>query len=199
VPVSPSIGRRDPGHEREQLAKGRAAADQSLRLRLVVGVLDRLHALDIAREGAGRIEERRELDVDVMLAARAVVQVQHALALARQARARQRAGLAGLVARLAVAVRDLVAGAADEFGVSAMQLAVGGVGGDDAVLRIAQDMRLGQAVEKTGEIGWRWLHRRPWKVMALPFCPNPDSSWQTEGAADLHQQPCASRILLASY
>ena len=70
-----------------------------------------------------------------------MVQVQHAFALARLQALAERTGLAGLVARHRVVMRDLVAAAADDV-VGSGALPVRGVGGEDAVLAVEDDIGL---------------------------------------------------------
>jgi len=77
-----------------------------------------------------------------------VVQVQHTLALARLARARQRAAFAGLVAGHGGVVRDLVAGAPDDDFLAPEGAPVRVVRREDSVLGVAEDEGLGQRLEE---------------------------------------------------
>lgn len=77
----------------------------------------------------------------------------HALPLAGFEAAGQRAGFAGLVAGHRVTVGDLEALAADELVPGAAVGPIGGVGGQDAVVAVAQDVRLGQGLKEGDEFG----------------------------------------------
>ena len=112
----------------------------------------RLHALDEPGGGARGVAHRHQLDADVGLALRRVVQVQHALALAAAAR-RASGQLAGLVGarRCGATPRSRCARAPRR---ARRELrAVGRVRRDDAVARVEQDVRLGRALEVGGELG----------------------------------------------
>ncbi|MCY1536443.1 hypothetical protein D9M68_719020 [compost metagenome] len=138
-------------HQCEHALEGLGATDQPLSRGLALRHPQRLHLLHIKRELTIRPGQGRELDVHVFLALRRVVQVQHTLALARGARLRQWAGLARLVAGHGEMVRDLVAATPDHAALRAVLAPVGRVGRQDAVARVEQDVRLGQAFEKGSE------------------------------------------------
>jgi hypothetical protein len=87
----------------------------------------------------------------MLLAARRVVQVQHALRRTGFEALLERAGLAGLVAGHAEVMRDLVAGPAGDRALIAELAKVGGVGGDDPVIEVHHDTWLGQAVEERNQ------------------------------------------------
>jgi hypothetical protein len=84
-------------------------------------------------------------------------------------------------------VRDLVAGAPHDAAPGAELLPVGGVGRQDAVLRVEQDVRLGQSLQVGGEFGQqlhgRWLGLAPGGVskmaVILPIMAN---FWQNVGS-----------------
>lgn len=76
------IGWGDPHHQGQHLAKGWTTPDQTLCLWLQVSMLHGLHFLDVARHLSTGIQQGSQLDIDVALPARGVVQVQYALALA---------------------------------------------------------------------------------------------------------------------
>ena len=71
-----------------------------------------------------------------------MVQVQHAFALARLARTRQRAAFTCLITWHAEVMGYLVAGAPDHRGARAELATVGRIGGEDAVLAVEQDVLL---------------------------------------------------------
>ncbi len=98
------LGRRHPCHQTEHVHKRRAAADQPLRGGLTLCHPQGFHFFHIKALLATGIEQRCEFNVDVFLAFGRVVQVQHAFALARFTRTRQRAGLTGLITRHAETV-----------------------------------------------------------------------------------------------
>ena len=116
----------------------------------------RLHLLDEVAQLAAGIADGRQFDLHVFLALRRMVQVQHALALAGLQRLRQRAGFTGLVAGYIGAVRGFVAALADDGGAVAIDALVGGIGSADAVGAVADDVRLGQAVE----VGQHFMRQR---------------------------------------
>ena len=141
-------GRRHAGDQRQHLLKGRSTANQLLRDRRLHGGAQQRHLFDKKSLFALGIAERRQLDVHVLLALWRVVQVQHALTLARLPGAGQRAGFTCLVTGLVKVVRHLVAGAAQHAAFGAELPLVGRIGCQDAVLRIEQDVRLGHALKK---------------------------------------------------
>jgi hypothetical protein len=92
--------------------------------------------------------------------------------VARFAGAQQRAGFTGLVTRHAEAVRHLITSAPDHTSVRAELAPVGRVGGQDAVLGVKQDMRLGQAFHKGHEFG-QGFHGALFSDEAHAYCmPN---------------------------
>jgi hypothetical protein len=193
-PIRPAaarwLRRADARHQFQHLLEGRRAADQALRRGLALRHAQRLHLLDEPGLLARGVAQRHEFDVDVGLALRRVVQVQHALALARFARARQRAALAGLVAGHAEVVRDLVAGAPHHRGLRAELAPVGRVGRHDAVLPVEQDVRLGQAFQVGHQLGQHGSRGAPIRSCRLarsardrsPFRAGP-ATWRWSGSA----------------
>jgi hypothetical protein len=118
----------------------------------------------------------------------------HALPLAGHQAAGQRAGFAGLVAGHRVAVGDLEALAPDEIGPGAAVGPVGGVGGQDAVAAVAQDVRLGQGLEEGDELG-QGLGVAVMAVRFLPVCLPDAATAGTRGqtaAADCRLRQNAS-------
>jgi hypothetical protein len=114
---------------------------------------------------------------------RRVVQVQHTLALARFTRARQRAALARLVAGHAEVVRDLVAGAPDDRTLRAELAPVGRVGGQDPVLPVEQDVRLGQAFQVGHQFGQDGGHASGLAGAGRPITPRPRPARPCAGPA----------------
>ena len=128
--------------------KGRRATDQPLRRRPAAGLANNAHGLDEVGDSPRGVADRRRFDGNMLLAARRVVQVQDALRLAIFQALLERAGLASLVAGHGEMMRDLVALAASQGFAIAKFADVGGVGGNNAVIGIHHDARLGQAIEK---------------------------------------------------
>jgi hypothetical protein len=79
--------------------------------------------------------------------------MQHQLTLPGLHRARQRAAFASLVAGLVEVVRNLEAGATDDAAYGAELMPIRRVRGDNAVLPVEQDVRLGQSLEVGHEFG----------------------------------------------
>ncbi len=146
------IRRGDPRDQLEHRPKGLRLPDQAGVGAHAARHRERLHLLDEPGDLAAAVAHRRELDVHIRFAAGRVMQVQHTLALTRRQAARERAGLARAVARHGVVMGDVVAGAPDHRVAVAADLAVGGVGRDDAVVAPAQDVRLGQGIEEGNQL-----------------------------------------------
>ena len=133
-----------PEHARE----GRRTSNQPLRRRPAAGMAHHAHRFDEIADAAGIVAHRRCFDIDMLLAARRLMQMQHAPAMPIFAGAQQGAGFAGLVAGRVEAVRDLVAKPADHRPATPELARVGGIGGDDAIAVVHDDARLGEAVKK---------------------------------------------------
>jgi hypothetical protein len=82
-----------------------------------------------------------------------VVQVQNPFALTRLACLHQGAGLTGLITRDAEMMRHLKTGAPDHAAIRAELAPVRGVGCQNAVLRVKQNMGLWQALQKRHQFG----------------------------------------------
>jgi hypothetical protein len=146
---------RHAGHQGQHALKSRSAPNQALRMGLSMGHLQGLHAFHEEGLFAVGIAQRRQLDIDVFLALGRVVQVQYSFALARFTRLYQGAGLACLVARHMEMVRHLVAGAPHDATLGAELAPIRRIGGQDAVLRVEQDVWLGQALQVGNQFGQR--------------------------------------------
>ncbi len=155
------IGRSNAGHLFEHAAKCRRAADQRMGVRLAVGSAERLHLLDEISDVALLGANRRQLDVDIGLAVRRMMQMQDALAASGSQAAFERTGLAGLVARGVVAVRHRIAGLPLQHLPSAELAAIGLIRRQDAVFGVAQDVGFGKGIEIRDQL-CRWLlHDNP--------------------------------------
>ena len=94
-----------------------------------------------------------------MPATACVVQVQHPFPLTGLARPRQRAGFTRLITRHRKVVRHLITGAPHHAALGTELTAVGGIRRENAVLRIKQDVRLGQALQ-VGHHFWQGFRNR---------------------------------------
>jgi hypothetical protein len=126
------------------------------------------HLFDVEDLLALRVLQRYQLDVDVGLALRGVMQVQHALALARLPGLGHGTAFAAFVARPVEVVRHLVAGSPDHRGRARKPATVSRVGRQDAVALVEQDVGLGEAVEVGQQFG-RWGAGHGW-VLVLGVC-----------------------------
>ena len=153
------FGRPHTRHQFQHLLERRCAADQAMRHGFTLRHAQGLHLLDEPGQFTVTIAQRHEFDVDVGLALRGVMQVQHALGLCGLSRARQGAALAGLVAGHAEVVGDLVAGAPHHRSLGAELPPVGRIRCRDAVVPVKQDVRLRQAFQVGDEFGQHAVHR----------------------------------------
>ena len=167
------LRRRNARHQRQHVLKGRRPPDQPLGRRLPLRHPQSLHFFDEKSLFPFGIQQRCQLDVDVLLALGRVVQVQHTLALAGSAGLRQRARLTGLVTRHVEVVRHLVAGAPDHALHRTELLPVSRIRRQDAVLQVKQNVRLAQAFKVGHQFG-QWLHGGSLVSLTGSLCLN----WQ---------------------
>jgi hypothetical protein len=104
--------------------------------------------LDEQRRLAARIAQRIHVHLHVLLAARRVVHVQYSLVVAGLRGLSARARFAGLVAGHGIAVRHLVAVAAEHLASGGERFPVGLVGRDDAVVGVDHDVRAVQLADQ---------------------------------------------------
>ena len=98
------LGFRDARDERQHPLKRRRTSDQPLPGRKSSRLIHANHLLDEIGDFSTAIADRREFNIDVLLAARCVVQVQDTLQLPRFKASCQRASFAGLIAWHGVAM-----------------------------------------------------------------------------------------------
>jgi len=139
----------------QHLAESGRAPDQSVLALHAFGPMQLLHPFDEKRLLAQCVHQRNELDVDVGLAMRGVVQVQHPFALPGFPGHGHGAAFARLVARALEVVRHLMAGAPDDRSARPELPPVGRIRSQDAVARVDEDMRRGHAFEIRHQLG-RW-------------------------------------------
>jgi len=142
------IGRRHAQHLFQHANEGRRPADQALRRGPAARLADDAHGLDEIGDLPAIVADRRRLDIHMLVAARRVVQMQHALWLPGFQALLQRAGFTRLIAGHRKMMRYLVAAAPDDLPAAAELADIGGIGSDDPVLGIHHDSWLGQAIEE---------------------------------------------------
>jgi hypothetical protein len=131
----------------------------SLRRRLSGGLFDHLHGLDEIQQLPVLAANRCRLHGHMLLAARRVMQVQHAPGLTALLTQTQWTGFARLITGHGEVVGDLITVTAGHWMILAEFAAVGPVGGNDAVARIHDDAGLGLAVEEGEQLGQGIGHR----------------------------------------
>ena len=142
------IGVGDPQHLFQHGDKGRRAPDQPLRRRPRTGLTDNAHGFDEIDDLPLIVTNRRRFDIDVLFAARRVMQVQDALRCAGIETLPQGAGFAGLITGHIEMMRNLVTETAGNWLATGKLAEVSSVGGDDPVIRIHHDAGFGQPVKK---------------------------------------------------
>ena len=135
------------GHQVEHVPEGRGFAHQRVLAGLSLRDGQGFHLLDEEVQRARSVMQGNQLDAHIDLAMRRMVQVQHLLALARNASLCERAGLAGLVAGHGGVVGGLMAAPPDQGLAVAVLPAVGRIGRHDGVVPVAHDVWLGHAFE----------------------------------------------------
>jgi hypothetical protein len=136
------------------------ATNQALGGRAAAGVANHAHGFDEIADMAGIVTYRRRFDIDVLFAARRLVQMQDAPGLAVSPAIPQGAGFASLVAWHREMVGHLITESANRRLAAAEFLRVGLVGGDDAVIGIHDDAWLGKRVEEGHQfmqVAGRWV------------------------------------------
>ena len=145
-------GRGHPGHQFQHAPEGRGTADEGVAPGLVPGHPQALHLFHEAENLPPGIEDRGELDIDVLLAMGRVVEMQHPFPLAGRKAGCQGARLPGLIAGDLVAVGHGVAGLADHLAPPAT-LAIARIGGQDAIVAATEDMGFGEILQVGDELG----------------------------------------------
>ncbi len=119
-----------------------------MRRRPAAGLANDAHGFDEVDDLPLIIANRRRLDIDMFLAARRVMQVENALRRAGFKTLPERTGFASLVTRHIEMVRNLVTQAPGNRLAAGKLTQIGGIRGDNAVIRIHHNARLGQAVQE---------------------------------------------------
>ena len=158
----------DAQHFFEHRDEGRRTPDQALRGCPAAGLADDAHGFDEIDDLPLIVANRRRLDVDMLLAARRVMQVQDALRRPVLEALLERACFAGLVAGHVEVMRDLVAIAPGNLLAGPELPGVSGICRDDPVIRIHHDARLGQAVEE----GKQFTEKMRSHVIFVTFAKN---------------------------
>jgi len=109
------LARRNAQQALQQRLESRRATDQSLRRRPAAGLTHGEQGLDKPQRLLRLVYDRRNRDIDELIAMRRMMPMQHALRHAGFARQRQRTRLAGLIAGRIDAMRHLVAAPADRL------------------------------------------------------------------------------------
>ena len=164
------IGMGDAQHFFQHRDEGRRTPDQALRGRPAAGLADDTHGFDEIDDLSLIVANRRRFDIDMLFAARRVMQVQDALRRPVLEALLERARLAGLVAGHVEMMRDLVTIAPGNLLAGPELPGVGGICRDDPVTRIHDDARLGQAVEEGKQLTEEMGSHAVFVTFAKLFC-----------------------------
>ena len=126
----------------------RRTPDQTLRRRPATGLANDTHGFDEIGDLPGAIPNRRSLDIDMLLAARGVMQMQDTLRRAGLQTQLQRTRLTGLIAGHIKVMGNLVTAASGDAFPGTKLADIRCICRNDPVIGVHHDARLRQAIEE---------------------------------------------------